>query len=126
MAEPPPAVFRVDLPAPGGYRYRWAMGDPGNSACTNNTTVFDGNTVLKTLTASTVEGAYGQDTDANGIAWATPWQPAFQLTNWLASNTAAYGAWATTTFRLAMGGTGGSGNSCLQHLALSSAPGAGF
>ena len=122
-----PAVFRVNLPLPGIYSYRWAMGDPGNSTCSNNTTVMDTDTVIKTLSVTAVDGSYGQDTDPNGIPWATPWQPAAgQPTSWLTSNTAAYGTWATTIFRLAMGGVGGSANSCLQHLAISSVPGASF
>ena len=71
-------------------------------------------------------GAIGADMDANGMIWPQAWQAAFGISDWLRSNTAAYGTWTTTVFRIAIGGANSTGSTFLQHLSIESVPARGF
>lgn len=113
-----PAVFRVDLPVAGNYRWRLAAGDPGSSDCSENAVVEDTTSAIKTYSGVSIASSAipGKAMDANGIVWDSPWQNGNATGEKLiTSGTWAYGTWATTIFRFSMGATG-TGNSCLNHI----------
>src|SRR5262249_6286562 len=68
----PPAVFQVNLPAPGTYAVSLAIGDQSYTQCTSTSTCQiefrDGNTSLFVLDVSSGVAA-GSFADANGQVW---------------------------------------------------------
>lgn len=100
--------FRVDLPSPGTYEIRLALGD-ANNAQNHRCLIHDDSTLLATIEADTLTGQW---LDAQGGVH-------FSSNGWVTGNAARTLTFATTSLILTIGGdSSGTFSTALSHLSV--------
>lgn len=110
------AIYRIDLPAPGTYNIRLALGEETSSQGPNRVRLLDNATQFAEIDAST--SAAAKFIDATGIERTSQ-------ADWLSNNAPLQRVFASTIFRVKLGegGGGGGGSSCMAALYIESAGG---
>lgn len=109
-------TFRVDLPAPGTYPVRLAMGDAGSLQELQYFQIKDGSTVLTTIDDTDGTSSNNFD-DATGTM--------YSAANWAASNTAYNAVMTGTALKILIGANKLTGSTTIAHLFVGDASGGG-
>lgn len=101
--------FQVDLPSPGSYKIRLALGDPNNARTNQTARIFDDTTLKETIF----------DASTASSRWIDATEVERDESDWLSNNAEITVAFSTTTFILKIGTTNAAGDSTfLAHLGI--------